>query len=107
MSLKANILLAMFRIGRDVEAHLAQLRQEGNHKEEGAAGEACPLPAADVLLSAASRHPALVSNTHLQPGSRVVAGSADTGNQRTSRISLPLCGLSLEHTCHVSVCWVT
>ena len=55
MSLKANILLAMFRIGRDVEAHLAQLRQEGNHEEEGAAGEACPLPA-DVLLSAASRH---------------------------------------------------
>ena len=107
MSLKANILLAMFRIGRDVEAHLAQLRQEGNHKEEGAAGEACPLPAADVLLSAASRHPAQVSNTHLQPGSRVVAGSADTENQRTSRISLPLCGLSLEHTCHVSVCWVT
>ena len=41
---------------RDVEAHLAQLRQEGNHEEEGAAGEACPLPA-DALLSAASRQP--------------------------------------------------
>ena len=41
---------------RYVEAHLAQLRQEGNHEEEGAAGEACPLPA-DALLSAASRQP--------------------------------------------------
>ena len=61
MSLKDNILLAMYRIGRDVEAHLAQLRQEGNHEEEGAAGEACSLPA-NVLLSAACRKPPARAN---------------------------------------------
>ena len=46
---------------RDVEAHLAQLRQEGNHEEEGAAGEACSLPA-NVLLSAACRKPPARAN---------------------------------------------